>query len=341
MKKLVIRKLAKVNLFYLVFAKNIIFYYFQVHITATVISSLDFVTSVISGVVIFTVLGTLKIEGGFDDISDVVKSGPGLAFIAYPEALSRLWVPQLWSVMFFFMLFLLGLDSEFALLETVLTVIYDGLPKTKKYKPIMVFIMCLSCFLLSLPCVTNSGTYVFQIMDDYGGGMSVLWIAILETMFIMWIYGVRNFAADVDFMLKTRTSIIVKILWVLCPILLSIVLGISLSAFNAPSTQDSEGKLDYPLWIHGVGIFLILIVVAQIPFWAIVNTIYYLVSPSKRIADVARPTEEWGPGDRHARKEYLALRSRHARPIHGYENHMMYTGYPGYLYPGYHHSYHM
>ncbi len=305
------------------------------------ISSLDFVTSIISGVVIFTVLGTLKIEGGYDDISDVVKSGPGLAFIAYPEALSRLWVPQLWSVMFFFMLFLLGLDSEFALLETVLTVIYDGLPKTKNYKPIMVFIMCASCFLLSLPCVSNSGTYVFQIMDDYGGGMSVMWIAILETMFIMWIYGVRNFAADVDFMLKTRTSIIVKILWVLDPILLSIVLGISLSAFNAPSTQDSVGKVDYPLWIHGVGIFLILIVVAQIPFWAIVNTIYYLVSPSKRIADVVRPTEEWGPGDRHARKEYLALRSRHARPIHGYENHMMYTGYPGYLYPGYHHSYHM
>jgi hypothetical protein len=28
--------------------------------------------------------------------------------------------------MFFFMLFLLGLDSEFALLETVLTVFYDA-----------------------------------------------------------------------------------------------------------------------------------------------------------------------------------------------------------------------
>jgi solute carrier family 6 amino acid transporter-like protein 5/7/9/14 len=132
-----------------------------------VISSLDFLTSVISGVVIFSVLGQLKLEGGFDDISDVVKGGTGLAFIAYPDALSRLWLPQLWSVMFFFMLFLLGLDSEFALLETVLTVIYDGMPKTKKYKPLLVGSIAVCCFLLSLPCVSSSGSYVFQVNNTY------------------------------------------------------------------------------------------------------------------------------------------------------------------------------
>ena len=31
-------------------------------------------------------------------------------------------------------------------------------------------------------------------MDDYGGGMSVMWIAIFEMFFIMWIYGSQNFA---------------------------------------------------------------------------------------------------------------------------------------------------
>jgi len=316
-------------------------FHHKVHITATVISSLDFVTSVIAGIVIFSILGQLKLEAGLENIEDVVKGGTGLAFIAYPEALSRLWVPQLWSVMFFFMLFLLGLDSEFALLETVLTAFYDSLPNTKKYQPLMVFLICLSCFLISLPCVSSSGSFVFQIMDDYGGGMSVMWIAIVETMFLMWVYGVRNFAADIDFMLQTRTSIVLKVLWALVPILLVVVQGFSLASFEAPTARNALGTVYYPGWVHSIGVALILVVILQIPLWAVVTTLYYMCVPAKRVKDVVKPTAEWGPGDRHARKEYLARRTRSdSRAIAGYDNQMMAAaGYP-YYYPGYQ-SYHM
>lgn len=41
-----------------------------------------------------------------------LHTGPGLAFIAYPKALSMLPAPSFWSVLFFLMILFLGLDTQ-------------------------------------------------------------------------------------------------------------------------------------------------------------------------------------------------------------------------------------
>lgn len=128
----------------------------KVHYPALVISSLDFATSIIAGVVVFSILGELKLQGGYNSIQDVVQQKQGLAFVAYPEAILHLAVPQLWSILFFFMLFTLGLDSQFALMETVLTGIYDMFPKARDYKTTITLIGCCCCYLLRYKLEKNN-----------------------------------------------------------------------------------------------------------------------------------------------------------------------------------------
>ncbi|XP_060687906.1 sodium- and chloride-dependent neutral and basic amino acid transporter B(0+)-like [Hemiscyllium ocellatum] len=83
-------------------------------------------TSVFAGFVIFSILGHMAhIQD--KPVSEVAQSGFDLAFIAYPEALAQLPWATLWSILFFFMLITLGLDTLFATVEDTVTKVADDI----------------------------------------------------------------------------------------------------------------------------------------------------------------------------------------------------------------------
>lgn len=78
---------------------------------AILVSVANMLTAILAGFVVFAILGFLAKESGVS-VKDVVSSGPGLAFITYPEAVLRMPLPQLWALLFFIMLFTLGIGSQ-------------------------------------------------------------------------------------------------------------------------------------------------------------------------------------------------------------------------------------
>ena len=78
---------------------------------ALMVSLINCGTSIYAGFVIFCVLGFMAHEKGVS-VRDVAQDGPGLAFVVYPEAISRMPAPQLWAIFFFIMMASLGFGSQ-------------------------------------------------------------------------------------------------------------------------------------------------------------------------------------------------------------------------------------
>merc|ERR1719158_746752 len=261
----------------------------RVHIDAHIVSLVDFLTSLLASIVIFSTLGHSAHQLGVP-VETVAKGGQGLAFVAYPEALSQLPAPHFWSVIFFLMLFLLGLDSEFALFETVMVAIYDTFPSLRKQKIAVTSAMCFICFLLGLPCITQSGQYVLDLMDTYGASISVMVIAVAEMIAVMWGYGANNFCKDLQTMIGFYPGLYFKVCWIIIsPLLLMVILVAALIDWTKPS----YGPLTYPEWAHGVGFTLTVISVIQIPIWFFITIVMYFTNPSSYDCFPLSCTKAW------------------------------------------------
>ena len=77
---------------------------------ALLTSFINCLTSILSGFVVFTTLGHMaKVQG--KTVENVIQHGPGLVFVTYPQAISMMPFAPFWAIIFFFMLFTLGIDS--------------------------------------------------------------------------------------------------------------------------------------------------------------------------------------------------------------------------------------
>ncbi|XP_037093533.1 sodium- and chloride-dependent GABA transporter ine-like isoform X2 [Pollicipes pollicipes] len=261
-----------------------------------IICCLNSLTSIFSGIIVFATLGHIAKELN-QKIQEVVVAGPGLVFVIYPKALANMPIPQLWGFLFFFMLLCLGLDSQFATLEVVITTLQDAYGKwIKEYlkrHEVLVLMICLVSCVLGLPHVTQGGMYFFQLMDYYVAGISLMFLAFFEVIAVTWIYGTERLCRDFAIMTGARPSIYFQICWrYLAPFLILAIWIFSLIDYERPT----YGAYRYPEWAIGLGWLLASLSILPIPVCAALALVQAPGrTPWKRLMGAIRPDPDLYP----------------------------------------------
>jgi len=144
--------------------------------------------SFFAGFAVFSVLGYMAMQKGVA-IPDVIKSGPTLAFVVYPEAISRLPVMNsLFGFIFFLALVIAGLSSGISIIEAICSAILDKFNKNNKIKRKgVVSALCLAGFLGGLIFTTQGGLYFLDIVDHFLTQYGLVVAGLLECVVIGWI----------------------------------------------------------------------------------------------------------------------------------------------------------
>ncbi|CAN9512332.1 unnamed protein product [Ophioblennius macclurei] len=277
-------------------------------------------TSVFAGFAIFSILGHMAHVYEIS-IEQVVDEGFSLAFIAYPDALSKLPISPLWSILFFFMLLTVGLDSQFAGLEVIITSLMDTFPNTLKSKHgVLVVIMSCIIFLLGIPCVTQAGIYWITLIDKFAGGWVLMVLSLFEIISVSYIYGLNRFIEDIEMMIGKK-SFLFWLWWraswfVIAPCIIGVIFVWSLVTLAPPL----YGKIPYPEWGLALGWCMVAFILMWIPIIAVYKLVKAEGSLWQRLKTLCSPSEDWHPyldvhrGERYPKKSSNHVKNNPYRP---------------------------
>ncbi|XP_022100179.1 sodium- and chloride-dependent glycine transporter 1-like isoform X2 [Acanthaster planci] len=287
---------------------------------AMIVPVINCATSIFAGFVIFSIMGNMAYELKVP-VSEVVQEEFGLAFIAYPEAVARLPISPLWSLLFFFMLLTLGLGSQLCIVETVVTSIVDEFPRYLRSRKFWVLAMYSTLgFLVGLNCVTQAGNYWVILMDKYAADFALLIFGLCECIGLGWLYGVRRFFNDIRCMISDRLVDFPLFKWwgvqwcALTPAILSFVLLFNWIDWEVPKA----GEKDFPMGAHIIGWVMISSSISAIPTVMIYELVFKgegnIIERFRR-ATTSKPS--WGPALKLHRLEAINAHKAHGTVMGG------------------------
>ncbi|XP_072268153.1 sodium-dependent neutral amino acid transporter B(0)AT3-like isoform X1 [Pyxicephalus adspersus] len=221
-------------------------------------------------------------------------SGTGLAFIVFTEAIIQMPGSQVWAILFFIMLFSLGLSSMFGNVEGVLTPILDLkiFPKSVPLEAIS-GIICLISFVFSLIFTMGSGNYWLQIFDTFTGSLTLLIVVFFEVIAVTYVYGIERFSEDIKWMTGRRPNVYWQATWrFISPLLMgALFLSYLVIQFMTPLTYETwdpsyeefpmKKVESYPSWVVAICVLLVTVPCMCILLVALVTFVKRMLTKKK------------------------------------------------------------
>ncbi|XP_053075513.1 sodium- and chloride-dependent transporter XTRP3 isoform X2 [Acinonyx jubatus] len=185
--------------------------------------------------------------------------GTGLSFIVYTEAIKNMAASQLWSVLYFFMLLMLGIGSMLGNTAAILTPLTDSkVISSHLPKEAVSGLVCLVNCVIGLVFTMEAGNYWFDIFNDYAATLPLLLIVLVEIVAVCYVFGLRRFESDLKAMTGRTLNWYWKAMWAgVSPLLIISLFVFYLSDYILTGTLQyqawdaSQGQLvtkDYPLY---------------------------------------------------------------------------------------------
>jgi NSS family neurotransmitter:Na+ symporter len=159
--------------------------------------------SLLSGFGVFAVLGFMAESTG-RSIADVVSQSIGLAFVAYPKALSIMPGGSVFGALFFLSLVMAGLSSSVSIIEAFASAIIDKFG-VRRFP--LVTLLCVVGFAGSMAFVTNAGLLWLDMVDHMLTHYGLVVVGIGQCVLAGWIADIRELRRHLNSMSSFRIPV--------------------------------------------------------------------------------------------------------------------------------------
>jgi len=152
---------------------------------ALVTCFLNCLYSIIAGFAVFGTIGFMAKAKGVP-FEEAIASGPGLAFVVYPEAINQLpMFNQLFGALFFLVLIVAGISSMISLTEAFSCSICDKFSISRKKATSLI---CSIGLLGSIVFCTRAGLLILDIVDHFINNYALIIGGIVECVLVGWLF---------------------------------------------------------------------------------------------------------------------------------------------------------